>query len=131
MREIKFRAWDGKVMNENVVIIDNKAYKRGYFANIFSKNAGAGGKIMQYTGLKDKNGKSIYEGDIIDNSYINPMNNKKIEMIYYIEFEGGIYHCKFIGKQKGTGLDRFLWMINIDCEIIGNTHEDKNLIDNE
>ncbi len=57
-REIKFRIWDkeSKWMisfeNMNLSIIRNREPERF--------------ELMQYTGLKDKNGKEIYEGDIIE-----------------------------------------------------------------
>ena len=55
MREIKFRCWDKKVkfMQEiTMLILPNVTEKDGVIA-------------MQYTGLHDKNGKEIYEGDIV------------------------------------------------------------------
>lgn len=60
MREIKFRAWD---------LLENKMYYFD-FDDLLTGNAPVNStcldyELMQYTGLKDKNGKEIYEGDII------------------------------------------------------------------
>ena len=66
MREIKFRAWANSKMFQNVNVIDGRPYQNGpgYF-EIFSDRELEGGILMQYTELKDKNGKEIYEGDIV------------------------------------------------------------------
>lgn len=68
-------------------------------------------KIMQYTGLKDKNGKEIYEGDIYH------MGDKKITYTVVWHDSG------LIGKQNGSssyaGLEH--WMCKI--EVIGNVYE--------
>ncbi len=52
-REIKFRAWDGLRMTTGQMMFDN--------TNGILKGAAPDVTIEQFTGLKDKNGKEIYE----------------------------------------------------------------------
>ena len=106
-REIKFRAWDGKdYMSKPFTIYDVQLSRIG-----FTKEA----ILMQYTGLKDKNGKEIYEGDILKSPY---PNCKNIEIKW---MTGGC--CNFVA----TG-----WDWDQDCiknfEVIGNIYENPELI---
>jgi len=116
MREIKFRAWD-KYQKKiyDVIAIDFKAHtvKVFEFDRIGSYCSGnidlpfESISLMQYTGLKDKNGKEIYEGDVVDRYYDSPDTELYREVIEDIR----VYCC-------------------FDCvyEVIGTIHESPELL---
>lgn len=106
MREIKFRAWDGKemwtgfhILADNIIV--PLAYRKTKVALEF----------MQYTGLKDKNGAEIYEGDICQANGIGPGTIKKV-----VSFSTGQF------KFEHTPVADYL-----NVEIIGNIYEHPEL----
>ncbi|EJO5347166.1 hypothetical protein NRP93_001239 [Clostridium botulinum] len=124
MREIKFRAWNEceKIMECDIQNeYDGDLCCFGcYLNNEFWE-------VMQYTGLKDKNGREIYEGDIL-NIKINS-NGKVIAsgntVVEYKDCKFGVtwgWHRDFIG------LDRFY---NADFTVIGNIYENPELLESD
>jgi uncharacterized phage protein (TIGR01671 family) len=133
MREIKFRAWDtvekkmklptllrlcrdlpytddnnnGKVFQMQCNGRENIEYFNGRI------------ELMQYTGLKDKNGKEIYEGDIV----ICPVHEESVD---YLQLEAGdknhVTRTICIPDCYQEGLPE-------DCEVIGNVHENPELLE--
>ena len=113
MREIKFRAWntDYKEMWHWKDVKQSTPIRLLEEANNVV--------FMQYTGLKDKNGKEIYEGDIDEYS--------KTQVIYLLE-EGGFCLARFDEKGRVSARTR-LNNGNEKClEVIGNIYENPELL---
>ena len=78
--------------------------------------------LMQSTGLFDKNGKEIFEGDVVKMA-----KNVYSEPTYYevVRHRGGAYRLE--SKQYGCEL----WLRHTDCEIAGNIYENPELLEVE
>lgn len=151
MREIKFRAWSTKdkgfVSTTNYTIrLDGKIIALGGH----SFNPEEGVILMQYTGLKDKNEKEIYEGDLIkrlvEKQYRKPHGKYSIQEIVY---RNGMWILSYVSSESGNVLPRGYTAGEInnsrvdydknivfydgdhiikEIEIIGNIHENSELL---
>ncbi len=66
-RQIKFRAWDGKsFVPEHFFVRDGVVYTFEPVGDYMDLVAHKNWVLVEFTGLEDKNGKEIYEGDIIE-----------------------------------------------------------------
>lgn len=141
MREIKFRAWDegNKVMhydfqwiqsgnegNDWICFVSDKTpwpsvdngilFNNPYFSQQLKK--------MQFTGIRDKNGKEIYDGDIL--SFADTY-------FYEVRFEDAKFVCYHLNKQYGKWGD-LSRIYDVDfakyggIEIIGNIYEHPELL---
>ena len=127
MREIKFRAWDKenkKMMKVSSLSLENKEIavrENGTYHFFRMQNL----ELMQYTGLTDKNGTEIYEGDII--KYKFPYDRRLIH----------ISPVKFLETETSFGIkDRYgneipLYRITTGnfFEVIGNIYENPELLE--
>src|SRR5690606_4405141 len=118
MREIKFRAWyANQEMHYGIAPIDNKYY---IFFETQKRNAhdlqiNRAISIMQYTGLKDKNGKDIYEGDIVKHA--------TDEGVYKVIFEDGGFYVKNLFEYDFQTINEY------PLEVIGNIYENPELLE--
>lgn len=110
MRELKFMAWD----KDDYIMWDWNTLKHFPFSYLEKQNA----TLMQYTGLKDKNGKEIYEGFVLRIPDSTTTMEVKWENIVWTD-QGTI-----------AGFGKFLFSPD-QYEIIGNIYENPELIKND
>lgn len=127
MREIKFRAWNKlankmyshKVLEDVLVNLTKNDFIAGIFLPLNSNN-----KLMQYTGLKDKNGTEIYEGDIV-----------KIEDYFGGDLIGNIIYDEITAGyvfNKGNEISYFQMTLDLEnyvYYVIGNIYENPELLE--
>lgn len=105
-----------RVYAERVNDVDVKGYNHDDF------NCDVEHVLMQYTGLKDKNGVEIYEGDILLIYDTNPVNDNvenEISHVHWSTERAGYV----ISNYSGEGFDN-----HGDVEVIGNIHKNPELL---
>ncbi len=128
MKQIKFRAWDfnkeemyylaNSQISEIHLVTNNKYWNIWDGKKRRCGNADKSGLLMQFTGLKDKNGVDIYEGDI--------MRSQGRNLIVFYQAPS------FVMKIKASHKTWFSFILHPDElqyeEVIGNIHKNKDLI---
>ena len=132
MREIKFRAWDTTEEKMWYKDGDFPTYLNEFRFNDYMKELQKDDVIlMQYVGLKDKNGKEIYEGDVVKYE-----GEGRHQVVYghhtigefdhddypTVEYKTSCFAIKYDDNSGYTGLDD-----PDEIEIIGNIYENPNL----
>lgn len=123
MREIKFRAWD--IRRRDMYYIGDLYWfeEEGVHEIIDGKGIGhhASYIIMQYTGIKDKNGKDIYKGDILDYGYVvtyvdgSDLANLGMDVGFYMQRDN---FESWAMLEVGSGY-----------EVLGNVHQNPKLLE--
>lgn len=109
MRELKFRIWDGKKYDDHDWHINTKGNLCAWdHSGCEPLDDNYPIIIEQYTGLKDKTGKEIYESDIV--------KDKGQILVVPEIFECGYRHGEYSEYHE-------------ECEIIGNIHENPDLLE--
>lgn len=132
-REIKFRAFDdGKMINQDQTIMTENIDQLWYFFKTVRKDA----IIMQFTGLRDRHGKEIYENDIVKILYTDWMSKPENDTRTIDEYKNDIAvkgvvkfkDCEFGLEICSDILDSIFCGKHGFIEVIGNTFESANLL---
>lgn len=121
-REIKFRVYISKYkILDTPDIINFNTQEVKYDSDYYSLDDI---ELMQYTGIKDKNGKEIYEGDIV----LIRIDKTNILHKTVVKFKHGAFIADIIGDNDYIYLFHFGFNKD-DFGVIGNIYENKNLLE--
>ena len=131
----KYRAWDiefEKMVQVNTLFLDEQTLKVTYENGGVAKDDINYYVLMQSTGLKDKNGKEIFEGDLITETGVFNSTVKYGSWIYEEDFGA---KAKSVGFYLDKSYEDHTWYENFNydyisknCEVVGNIYENKNMI---
>ena len=119
MRELKFRAWNKhlKVMKANIHLLDNC---NEYFNNDNQD-------VMQFVGLKDKNGKEVYVGDILHSPTWGGSGRKSPHDNHVVEWHSGNAAWVATGYNGTVEVSPSV-TVRRDFVVIGNVWENPELL---
>ena len=120
----KFRAWDkfDKVMRD-VTLLDYNHNFVGYSYPVFMKST-MHMELMQSTGLFDRNGQEIFEGDVVRQVRTQPTTENETITGVVTMIEGA-----WLIVNDNEQLASYLWSETDENEIIGNVYENKELLE--
>ncbi|MCP9369148.1 YopX family protein [Lentilactobacillus kefiri] len=118
-REIKFRIWRTRDEYDKAFWMESWDSLMNYSMSDIFQLDNPNDVLEQYTGLKDANGDDIYENDLVSLDPDDPP--------YQVIFDEG----KFELSNDYLGLVYDLSEEHMDCVIVGNVHEDKELLEEE
>jgi len=121
MRELKFRAWTGGKMID-VPILDIGGVGENGYTVLTPKTHYANVPVMQYTGLLDKNGVKIYEGDVVCNKWGKP---------WKVGFEISKGSWRMVDIVEYSVLLSAAGVKNDGVEVIGNIYQSPDLLTKE
>lgn len=123
MRDIKFRIWDGKEMLNDWLVLS-----QALTMVVATQLARSGIVVMQYTGLRDKNGKDIYEGDLFG------IKNRsgELEIVGEVIFDTDLaqFTIKYTNGGWGELWQHLIAPTNKAKDVIGNIYENPDLTKN-
>lgn len=121
MREIKFRAWDKEQAKMK------KDFRFDEFNDVNDYFADDDFVFMQYTGLKDKNGKEIYDGDIVSLKYLYDKRTTDKGQVVWREDKAS-FGLKSLKGLTNEVYELYQVTAEHNLEIIGNIYENPELL---
>lgn len=129
MRNIKFRIFD-KCQGEGVMQSDEGHFYITSNGSVWDGNENTDITdrviLMQYTGLKDENGRDIYEGDVVEMSVLSPFPGR-LDFCGEVKMSEGSFYLVDEKRESSTLLFNELAAL----EVIGNIHEHPYLLKGE